>query len=418
MTCVRLRLLLVLTFAVQCLASAAITAQTARTRNDINLPPMSYTCPMHPDVLEGDPGTCPICKMNLVGVRLVSMWTCPVHSVITEPKAGKCPIDRRDLVQVTLAISWTCQGRSDVNQLAPGKCPDGTDTLVKYSPRPHGNHNPQHGGQFFMAPDNWHHLEGALPRPGVVRIYLYDDYSKPLPLDQTKRVQARIVTKETVDPATRTVQEVASPLVLTRDGRFLEARVDNRTFPAQMSAKIKFKADGPEYRFDFVFTSVSKDPVAPAAAPQRAASSPPARGAATSATAASLDGAGSNPDFNATGNPNNQVQVVIPDSIEAMVREVSARNEKIRDLIDKGSFAEIYLPAFEAKEFALAIDEHSGQLSPERRQGADAAIRQLVRSAWLLDAFGDIGNRQQIVDTYAGFQSAVSTLESLFKAAQ
>jgi len=291
--------------------------------------------------------------------------------------------------------------------------------LVKYSTRPHGNHNPQHGGQFFMAPDNWHHLEGALPRPGLVRIYLYDDYSKPLPLDQAKRVQARIVTKETVDPVTKAAKEIASPLVLTRDGRFLEARVDNRTFPAQMSAKVKFKADGPEYRFDFAFASVSKDPVAPVGAPQRAANGPPARAATTGAAAvASLDTAGSNPDFNAAGNPNNQIQVVIPDSIEAMVREVSVRNQKILDLIDKGSFGEIYLPAFEAKELALAIDEHSGQLPPERRQDADAAIRQLVRSAWLLDAFGDIGNRQQIMDTYAGFRSAVSTLESLFKVPQ
>jgi hypothetical protein len=339
--------------------------------------------------------------------------------VITEPKAGKCPIDRRDLIQVTLAISWTCQGRSDVNQLAPGKCPDGTDMLVKYTPRPHGNHNPQHGGQFFMAPDNWHHLEGALPRPGLVRIYLYDDYSKPLPLDQAKQVQARMVTKETVDPATKSVKEVAFPLTLTRDGRFLEARVDSRTFPAQMTAKVKFKAGGPEYRFDFAFASVSKEPVAPVAAPQRGMNGPPGGAAATdTAAAARLDTASSNPDFNAAGNPNNQIQVVIPDSIEAMVREVSARNQKIRDLIDKGSFAEIYLPAFEAKELALAIDEHSGQLLPEKRQDADAAIRQLVRAAWLLDAFGDIGNRQQIVDTYASFGSAVSTLESLFKAPQ
>jgi hypothetical protein len=413
------RLLLALAFAVQYVTPATTFAQTARTRSDVNLPPMSYTCPMHPDILEGDPGTCPICKMNLVGVRLVSMWTCPVHPVIAEPKAGTCPIDRRDLIQVTLAISWTCQGRSDVNQLAPGKCPDGTDTLVNYSPRPHGNHNPQHGGQFFMAPDNWHHLEGAMPRPGMVRLYLYDDYSKPLPLELVKRVQARIVTRETVDPVTKAVKEIAFPLVLTGGGRFLETRVDRRTFPIQMSAKVKFKPDGPEHRFDFAFASVSKDPVAPVGVPRRATKGAPARATVTdTAAAAGLDTARSNPDFNAAGSPNGQTRVVIPDSIEAMVREVSARDQRIRDLIDRGSFAEIYLPAFEAKELALAIDEHGAQMPPERRLDADAAIRQLVRSAWLLDAFGDIGSRHQIVDAYASFRSAVSTLESLFRGMQ
>ena len=62
-------------------------------------------------------------------------------------------------------------------------CPDGTPMIAKRTLRPHGNHNPQHGGQFFMAPDNFHHLEGAYPRAGVFRLYLYDDYARPLPPD-------------------------------------------------------------------------------------------------------------------------------------------------------------------------------------------------------------------------------------------
>jgi len=413
--------------------STANAQRAAKPRADIELPPMSYTCPMHPDVLEADPGPCPICKMNLVAVRLVSIWTCPVHSVITEQKAGKCPIDHRDLIQVTVALSWTCTGRSDVNQLTPGKCPDGTDTLVKYTPRPHGNHNPQHGGQFFMAPDNWHHLEGALPRAGFMRVYLYDDFSKPLPLDQARRVQGRIVTNETIDPQTRMPTEVAFPLSLTRDGRAMEARVDARTLPARLTAKLKFKSDGPEYRFDFAFDSFSKDPVTAVATTAGSTSkgggtttrTPATKGtpgapstAIATITTAGSDANTSNPDFNAAGNPNNQIEVAIPDTVEEMVRAVSTRNERIRDLIERGSFAEIYVPAFEAKELALAIDAHSAQLEPKTQATAQLAVKQLVRSAWLLDSFGDLGNRAQIVEAYQTFGAAVSILQELFPTAK
>ena len=40
---------------------------------------------------------------------------------------------------------------------------------------------------------------------------------------------------------------------------------------------------------------------------------------------------------------------------------------------------------------------------PEHRRIAAPAIKRLVRSAWLLDAFGDIGNKQQISDAYTQF---------------
>jgi hypothetical protein len=38
-----------------------------------------------------------------------------------------------------------------------------------------------------------------------------------------------------------------------------------------------------------------------------------------------------------------------------------------------------------------------------------------VRTAWLLDAAGDVGNRQQIESAYASFARAVKELASAFE---
>ena len=42
------------------------------------------------------------------------------------------------------------------------------------------------------------------------------------------------------------------------------------------------------------------------------------------------------------------------------------------------------------------------------------SIAKLVRSAYLLDAFGDIGNKQQISEAYARFVEAANDIHSVF----
>src|SRR5262245_26102874 len=240
------------------------------------LPPLSYVCPMagDEDVIEDKPGRCRKCGMELEPIRLDSVWTCPLHAAVTREKPGKCPLDGRDLVQMTMAVSWTCAG-STKPSLAPGTCPDGSPMQRTFTPRPHGNHNPQHGGAFFMAPDNWHHLEGAYFAPGVFRLYLYDDYTKPLPIAQVRATDARVI-----------LTQHGKEFPLVRNGRFLEAKVGKLPFPAVMQAKLKFQPAAPEHVFDFTFEKFSKDLPAPAPTLTAAPTATPTTGAPSSTTPA------------------------------------------------------------------------------------------------------------------------------------
>ena len=399
-------------------------AAAASATSSEQIPPVSYVCPMvqDADVVEDKPGKCQKCGMQLVPARLDPVWTCPVHGVVVKGAPGKCPLDGRDLIQMTMSLTWTCRN-TDISAIAPGSCADGSPMLKKYVARAHGDHNPKHGGQFFMAPDNRHHLEGAFPHAGVFRLYLYDDYTKPLPRDQMRTATAKVVIQPVDRKAPITTPTQSFTLVPARNGRYLEAKIGERALPAALQAKVKFQADAPEHVFDFSFERYSKEPasspaamtMAPAASsPSSAAPATVPRGnSATSApppSPASATGAEPIP----TGVDPALIPLPIPDTIPELLAQLRTRTNQIKRFIDAGEFAAIYVPAFQAKDLSVALEAHQTEIPADDRKAVESSIAQVVRSAYLLDMLADIGNKQQTSEAYERFAAAVRDIESAF----
>jgi FtsP/CotA-like multicopper oxidase with cupredoxin domain len=55
--------------------------------------PVTYACPMHPEVTSTEPGRCPKCGMKLLATQVPTARTyaCPMHPEVTSDQPGHCP---------------------------------------------------------------------------------------------------------------------------------------------------------------------------------------------------------------------------------------------------------------------------------------------------------------------------------------
>ena len=105
-----------------------------------------------------------------------------------------------------------------------------------------------------MAADRWHHLEVTHPRPDTVRVYCYDNFTKPIP---STGVTGRVVTKEVSTPGTAARELAAAPL-RSPNGETLEAHLSPGKLPLIVAVKLKFGPASPEERFDVRFEAYSQ----------------------------------------------------------------------------------------------------------------------------------------------------------------
>jgi len=108
----------------------------------------------------------------------------------------------------------------------------------------------------------------------------------------------------------------------------------------------------------------------------------------------------------------------IPGTVPEILEQLRTRDRQVRDLIRAGNFRAVWVPAFQAKDLAIALEPRAGHLAPRARESAEPAIQRVVRFAWLLDAFGDAGDRQQLEKAYAAFAAALAEVVTAFAGAQ
>ncbi len=257
----------------------------------------------------------------------------------------------------------------------------------------HMDHSPRHGGTVFMAPDSFHHIEGTFPEPGLFRLYATDNYREPVDVGDWT---GRAVTLEEYDEATDEFVEVrAFDLFPSPDGAFLEALIPtsdpNYEAPAEFAAKVIFEEDFPAERFDFIFGALTTEEVADAPA--------------------SITFGGDAPEAVPLAQ---RILPDIPDDAAGIAREIASRDRQIQDLIARGAFTEIFIPALQAKELALALQQSASALPAASGNQVRIAVRHLVRSAYLLDWYGDLGNKNNVDSAYAIFGGAVGEINAVY----
>ncbi len=140
---------------------------------------VEYSCPMHPEVVQSEPGSCPRCGMNLeprevkpeptdehrhrhMTQEATVEYTCPMHPEVVQSEPGSCPKcgmnleprevkpepadeHRHRLMTQDAAVEYTCPMHPEVVRSEPGSCPKCGMDLV-----PRDTHDTQHHGHTGM----------------------------------------------------------------------------------------------------------------------------------------------------------------------------------------------------------------------------------------------------------------------------
>jgi hypothetical protein len=83
-------------------------------------------------------------------------------------------------------------------------------------------------------------------------------------------------------------------------------------------------------------------------------------------------------------------------------------------MVNDCNLCKVSLPSMGTKSVALALGSRTDTLPEQQRAVATIAVKRVVMSAWELDAYGDMGNKQKMSEAYTRLASAVADLKAAY----
>ena len=228
----------------------------------------------------------------------------------------------------------------------------------------HLPHQPLHGGQFFATALDTLHIEGVWPEQRRFKLYVADEWGRPLPEARLRELGGRIVAGD-----------VSVPLTMSVDAEYLEARLPTLKLPAELSLVLAVPGRADE-GFQFSFHAYSDEqnavrfPIEPTA---------------------------------------------IPDSLSGILSALRTDQDEIEAVFLRGQLAFVYAPADRARDHLLALEAYLPDLDAPGRARAEELIRAGVRAAWLLHVASDEGTLAQANAARTGLSTAIADAIAAFQ---
>ncbi len=304
------------------------------------------------------------------------------HDLVDYTRPGECeecgtPLEHK--AQFEKRNTWTCLTpacpQHKVIFYGPGLCPDCGQPVAGMG---HMDHTPLHNGEFFMADNLYHHLEGTLTEAGKFKLYFYDDWK--VPLDPRNFSGRAFIENE--NPKTGEVTESEFALEIAQEGNMWMSAELPPDVPIILYAKVMLA--GEEKRFDFQFEQLTVEPVGPVK--------------------------GGDIRLHSHLRP----ELDIPDSAQDILKEIQKRDVLIKSLIDKKDWFALQYPALDTKDYVNALRGKQEGLNPRLRSTLKKAITSVNLGSDALHNAGDSLDEARVKRGYDNYSEGIAMLETVF----